>query len=72
MRHQQKPLRAEDMTMTGNLFGIRLVPGGSTGLVELYVEDDGWFHFKASFDRLWLPDLRAVVDRASAAISAKT
>lgn len=53
----------EEMTDIGNLFAIRIKPEG--GLVELYVEDDGIYHLKATFNHLWLSDLSAVAKRVS-------
>ena len=60
----QPVLSASDMDVIGSLFALRFVPGGSTGLVELYVEDDESYHFKTKFDRLWLADLKNVTDKA--------
>lgn len=53
------PMQRKDMDVVRDLFALRFVPGGSNGLVELYVEDDGLYHFKQSFDQSWLPDLIA-------------
>lgn len=54
-----RAMRHEDMSVVRQLFALRYVPGGSNGLVELYVEDDGIYHLKMTFDRAWLPDLIA-------------
>lgn len=59
-----EPLRSSELDVIGKLFAIRFVNGCSNGCVELYVEDDDWYHHKATFDRAWLNDLLAVVKRA--------
>lgn len=59
---EPKVLRQEDMTVVGGLFAVRFVPEGDQ--VELYVEDDGFFHQKASFQRTWLNDLKIVAEAA--------
>ena len=51
----------EDMNVIGDLFGLRFV---AENMVELYIEDDGWFHYKASFNKSWLADLRGIVVEA--------
>lgn len=51
--------RATDMDVIGGLFALRFVPDSE--MVELYIEDDEWFHFKAQFNKSWLPDLGYVV-----------
>lgn len=60
MAYDDEPMRAGDMDIIGQLFGIRFRDGGSTGLVELYVENDEFYHLKCTFDRLWLNDLRHI------------
>jgi hypothetical protein len=53
--------RAADMDIIGQLFGVRFVHrDGLRDLVELYIEDDEAYHLKASFDALWLNDLRHI------------
>ena len=59
-----EPMRREDMDEAGELFGVRFVDGGSNGLIELYIEDDGYWHFVTTFDRYWLRDLEAVIRTA--------
>ena len=59
------PLRAHDMDVVGSCFGLRFVNGGGpNGMVELYVEDDEWFHYKESFNHVWLGDLLICLDKA--------
>lgn len=60
------PLRASDMDVVGKLFAMRFHPGGSTGLVTLYVEDDDNYFPKTTFDRGWLPDLVDAANRMHA------
>lgn len=55
----------EHPEVVGGLFGVRFVDGCSNGCAELYVEDDGNWHFKMRFDRAWLKDLAAVANRAA-------
>lgn len=64
----REALRHEDMDVTGNLFGIRFTEGEHKQ-AELYIEDDGWYHFKASFSVLWLPDLHKVAASARDALT---
>lgn len=61
---RREPLRHEDMDVTADLFAIRFVEGGSNGLAELYVEDDGWYHFKMAFAVFWLNNLKRVAEKA--------
>ena len=58
--------REGDMDVVGGLFALRLVPSPSKSgtWVELYVEDDTYFHHKTTFDKLWLPDLIRVATQA--------
>lgn len=63
------PLKKSDMHITGVLFGMRFVPGGSNGLVELYVEDDENYFLKVVFDRFWLGDLINVSANADKALN---
>lgn len=63
-RWGQEPLRESDMNYIVGVFGLRFTEGCSTGCVELYIEDDGWYHFKCCFDRLWLFSLEKVVQQA--------
>lgn len=51
-------LRQRDMTIIGGLFALRFLPDGN--MAELYIEDDEFYHLKASFNREWLNDLRIV------------
>jgi hypothetical protein len=60
MTDYAEPLRAGDMDVRGGLFALRFTEGCSNGCVELYMEDDGWYHLTATFDRVWLPDLAKV------------
>jgi hypothetical protein len=55
------PRTVDDMNVIGDLFGLRFA---DENMVELYIEDDGWFHFKLSFHRTWLKDLREVTHEA--------
>lgn len=50
--------------VAGELFGLRIVNGCSNGCAEIWVEDDGNWHFKMRFDRSWLKDLADVIRRA--------
>ena len=46
----------------GGLFMITLVGSGDNKFLTLWLEDDdNWFEV-ATFDRLWLADLKSVVD----------
>jgi hypothetical protein len=63
-------LKAEDMDITGNLFGLRIRDREDKGhyqekaIVELYIEDDTNDHFKTCFHVFWLNDLENVVKQA--------
>lgn len=59
-------VRVEALDFHGLLWGIRLTDGCSNGCVELYLEDDDFWHLKATFDRVWLEDLRNVIEFAEA------
>lgn len=71
---EREVLKAEDLDMTGNLFGFRFVPRDeidihgtsrkTNPLVEMYVEDDENWHYVTSFDSAWLPDMRNLSGRA--------
>lgn len=58
---ERPALRDDDMDICGDLFGIRFVGDQ----VELYVEDDGWWHFKENFHSIWLRDLEQVAKVAA-------
>lgn len=51
---RRKPLRHEDMDVVGNLFGLRFA---ASDIVELYIEDDEWYHYQTCFHKHWLLDL---------------
>lgn len=55
------PRTVEDMNVIGDLFGLRFA---EEDMIELYIEDDGWFHYKASFNKGWLKDLCGVAVEA--------
>lgn len=59
-------VRAGELHIVGGLFAVRFIDGCSNGCVELFVEDDEWYHRKLTFDRNWLSDLRDVIDAAIA------
>lgn len=59
--------RADDLNIHGELWGLRFTEGCSNGCAELYVEDDDFWHLKATFDRIWLADLLKVLESAKAA-----
>ncbi len=62
-------LKADDMTVLGQLFGTRITPReGMSPLVTLYVEDDELWHVMGSFDQLWIPDLLRVVHNTHAVV----
>lgn len=64
MLEPPEPIRADELDIIGEIFGIRFTDGCSTGCVELYGEDDGFWHLQMTFDRLWLADLGRVVSLA--------
>lgn len=69
----EEPLRADDMDVVGSLFGLRFVEGGlPNGLVELYVEDDEYYHYKTQFNHFWLNDLAMVVEIAKEHFNVKS
>ncbi len=57
-RHE--PLREESMNIVGGLFAVRFVGE----MAEIYIEDDGWYHWKMTFNRFWVPDLVTVATKA--------
>lgn len=57
----RKVREGEDMDVRGELFGLRFADENQ---VELFVEDDGLYHLKASFSRSWLEDLSIVTNIA--------
>ena len=59
------PRKSDDMHVVRSLFAIRFTSGGSNGLAELYVEDDGVYHLQTTFDVAWLPDLIAAAKAAN-------
>ena len=64
MLHSLEPLRGAELDYTGAQFAYRFTDGCSNGCVEIYSEDDDWWHHVYTFDRLWLQDLKATVDAA--------
>lgn len=58
------PRKIDDMHVVRKLFAIRFTSGGSNGLAELYIEDDGVYHLQTSFDVSWLADLVATAKAA--------
>ncbi len=56
--------RAADLDVIGNIFGMKFHPGGSKGLVSLFIEDDGLWHLRATFDVSFLNDLHRVAKEA--------
>lgn len=56
-----EPLKAGDMDIVGNLFGIMFEDEPHGLQVILYIEDDGNFFPQSKFSAKWLPDLGAVV-----------
>ena len=55
MNKLPNPKNIEEMDVVGDVFAMRF-PRNSK-LVELYIEDDGMYHFRAKFDRDYLGDL---------------
>lgn len=53
-------LRASDMDIVGALFAVKF----DGNIVELYIEDDDWYHLKARFNGAWLADLKGIADSA--------
>lgn len=49
-------MNADELDGHTALFGWKFTEGGSTGLVTIYIEDDGYWHSKMTFDRWWLDD----------------
>ncbi len=69
---EHQVMKAQDMDVLGNLFGLRYVSGGGPpGIIELYIEDDENFHFKCSFNHVWLADLAACVALMQAGLLSK-
>ena len=64
----REPKRMEDMDIHGALFGMCYAEGD---LIELYIEDDGWWHYKCSFNRLWLTDFIAVAKSMKSTLEPK-
>jgi hypothetical protein len=60
---RREALRESDMDVVGGLFALRFI---ERNLVELYVEDDEWYHFKATFNKHWLVDLGHVAAEGTA------
>ena len=63
---ESESLRAEDMDIVGNLFGIRFMPGfiARPAYIELYIEDDERFYLTAEFAESWLSDLQSIINQA--------
>lgn len=57
-----------ELDIVGKLFGIRF----NGELAELYIEDDGHWHLKATFDKSWLKDLSIVASLGTAPMHGKT
>lgn len=55
--------RKEDLDVAGECFGMKFHPGGSNGLVSLFVEDDELWFLKVTFDIYWLKDLQQVIEQ---------
>jgi hypothetical protein len=52
-------LKEHELDGTRGVFGFRFTDGGApNGLFELYLEDDENWHYKCTFNRLWLPCLQ--------------
>lgn len=66
-----EPIRRDELDIAGEVFGIRFTKGCSTGCVELYGEDDGFWHLQMTFDRLWLDDLQGVASDALRSIASE-
>ena len=64
MFDHREPLEESDMDVVGALFAYKFIETEHGRLVELYIEDDGWYHFKCLFSDRWLPDLIAVSQKA--------
>lgn len=61
-----KPLKESDMHIVGSLFGARIVPRTNKDkheMIELYIEDDGYYSKIASFSSYWVSDLLGVASR---------
>lgn len=56
---RKQALRSDDMDYCGNLFGFRKEERtAQPPLIELYIEDDGWWHYQCCFSAFWLSDLK--------------
>ncbi len=54
-------MTAEDMSVAGELFGMRYVDGGApNGCIEIYIEDDETFYRKITVNHVWLDDLISI------------
>lgn len=57
----------------GSLFGMKVIPRKDCSpLIELYIEDDGLWHYKCSFDSAWLKELIYVSGMVSRGIEDDT
>jgi hypothetical protein len=62
-------LRASDMDVVGGIWAIKFRDNDQ---VELFVEDDEWYHPKASFHKIWLSDLERICKQAVAKLEKQT
>jgi len=58
----EKVRHGGEMHVNGELFSLRFT---AENQVELFVEDDGFYHFKVRFSRDWLRDLSNVAAAGS-------
>lgn len=59
-----------EIDVSGSLFGLRIVKRGEgvSDAIEMFVEDDGVWHYKQSFSAFWLDDLIQVCEMAKTAL----
>jgi hypothetical protein len=71
MNTHKEPLRAEELDVRGEIFGIKFTtysvpPGIAHTGIELYIEDDGYWHYITTTSSHWLTDLVNVSTEALA------
>lgn len=66
MKNNREHLHADDLDVAGLCFGIKIHKRekGQSDLIDLYTEDDGYYHYQTSFAAFWLDDLISVCTKA--------
>jgi hypothetical protein len=66
MRRERKVITEGDLDVVGSQFGFKIIERdkGQTSLVEMYSEDDGYWHYTQSFAAWWLNDLIKACEEA--------